>query len=83
LAFVAQSVQKARIPCAGLVIANICALVIRGGKNPFVVDFKSRMAEALLVPPFGLISIDWAEATKEVKIESKIKILFMFRFFFS
>jgi hypothetical protein len=56
---------------------------MRGNKKPFVVDFKSKMAEELVVPPFGLISIDWAEATNEVKIESKIKILFMFRFFFN
>jgi hypothetical protein len=34
------------------------------------------MAEAL-VPPFGLISTDWADATKEVKIESKISVFFI------
>jgi hypothetical protein len=49
---------------------------MRGNKKPLVVDFKSRMAEAL-VPPFGFISIDWADATKEVKIESKISVFFI------
>jgi hypothetical protein len=39
------------------------------------------MAEELVVPPFGLISIDWAEATKEVKIESKINVFFIIKGF--
>ena len=60
----------------------IWSLVIRGSKKPLVVDFKSRMAEAL-VPPFGLISIDWADATKEVKIESKISVFFITADFFN
>jgi hypothetical protein len=49
---------------------------MRGNKNPFVVDFKSSTAEAL-VPPLGFISIDYADATKEVKIESKISVFFI------
>jgi hypothetical protein len=73
---VLQSVQKARRPCAGLGIALICALVMRGSKKPFVVDFKSRMADAL-VPPLGFISIDCADAIKEVKIESKKSVFFI------
>ena len=46
-----------------------------------VVDFKSRMAEALVVPPFGLISIDCAEVTSEVKIANKASNVFMGMFF--
>ena len=57
-----QRFTKSISPWAGLEIANICALVIRGGKNPFVVDFKSRTAEELVVPPFAFISIDCADA---------------------
>jgi hypothetical protein len=49
---------------------------MRGSKKPLVVDFKSRMAEAL-VPPLGFISIDCADATKAVKIESKISVFFI------
>jgi hypothetical protein len=52
-------------------------LVIRGSKKPFVVDFKSRMADELVVPPFGLISIDWADAAKEVKIDNIISVFFI------
>jgi hypothetical protein len=52
-------------------------LVIRGNKKPFVVDFKSRMAEELVVPPFGLISIDCADAAKEVKIDNIISVFFI------
>jgi hypothetical protein len=55
---------------------------MRGNKKPFVVDFKSSTADAL-VPPFGFISIDWAEATKEVKIESKISVFFITAVFFN
>jgi hypothetical protein len=62
-------------------MALICALVIRGSKKPLVVDFKSRMAEAL-VPPFGLISIDCADATKEVKIDKDARNVLMSMFFF-
>jgi hypothetical protein len=73
---VPQLVQKTRRPCAGLGMALIWSLVIRGNKKPLVVDFKSRMAEAL-VPPLGFISIDCADATKAVKIESKISVFFI------
>jgi hypothetical protein len=56
-------------------------LVIRGNKNPFVVDFKSNTAEELAA--LGFISIDWADAAKEVKIESKISVFFIIVGFFN
>jgi hypothetical protein len=52
-------------------------LVIRGNKKPLVVDFKSSTAEELAALPLGFISIDCADATKEVKIESKISVFFI------
>lgn len=55
---------------------------MRGSKKPLVVDFKSKMAEAL-VPPLGFISIDCADATKEVKIESKTNVFFITASFFN
>jgi len=78
---VPQSVQKVSSPCAGLGMALICALVIRGSKKPLVVDFKSRMAEEL-VPPFGFISIDCADAAKDVKIDKYARNVLMIMFFF-
>jgi hypothetical protein len=56
-------------------------LVILGNKKPLVVDFKSRMAETL-VPPFGLISIDCADAAKDVKIDKDARNVLMIMFFF-
>jgi hypothetical protein len=52
-------------------------VVIRGGKNPFVVDFTSNIAEVSAVLPSVLIPTDCAETTMVVKIASKIISFFM------
>ena len=45
------SVQYTINPTAGVAIANLCALVIRGGRKPFVVELASKIAEAFIAVP--------------------------------
>ena len=60
-----QSVHQISNPVAGLTIASRSSMVIRGGKNPFVVDFKSKTAEATAVVPSLFIATDCAVAMIE------------------
>jgi hypothetical protein len=48
------SVQYTINPTAGVAIANLCALVIRGGRKPCVVELmvKREDATSVNVPPF-------------------------------
>jgi hypothetical protein len=64
-------------PVAAETIASLSVVVIRGGKNPFVVELTSNSAEACAVLPSVLIPTDCAVAANVVKIASKINSFFM------
>jgi len=51
-------VLKITRPVAGVPMAFRSVVVILGGKNPFVVDFKSNIAVALAALPSALIPTD-------------------------
>ena len=66
-------------PIAGLAIAACSSVVIRGGKNPCVVDFNSRFEEGsgvkVPIPICALVAL-----TKKKEIRSKW-LFFMLIFF--
>jgi hypothetical protein len=61
---------KSVIPQLDFAMVSLCTEVIRGAKNPFVVDFTSNIAEASAVlPSLLLIATDCANV-----VAVKIKI---------
>jgi hypothetical protein len=70
-------VLKMTKPVAGVPMAFRSVVVILGGKNPFVVELTSSIAEASAVLPSALIPTDCAIVANVVKIASKISSFFM------
>ena len=70
-------VLKITKPVVGVPIAFRSVVVILGGKNPFVVELTSSIAEASAEPPLLLIATPCAIAATVVKMASKINSFFM------
>ena len=49
-------------PAAGVAMALRWAVVMRGGKKPWVVDCASRIADALAGVPVAFMDIPWPNA---------------------
>jgi hypothetical protein len=75
---VPQSVHQTISPAAGVAIVFLCACVIRGGKNPLLVDVTSNTAEA-----FGLVVPIPTCALLVTAVSKKIKIIWKVYFFIS